>query len=203
MTPKSTRELLFQYYFLSEVQPLNEFLIAHKQSFDDLLNLKSNNEKPMLDKTSLLMMNKYDQLSNNEVNVLKLGFSYIVDLDEQSIVVLNDLPSWCKISKSSETEDVCRINELLKTVFDSTELYPKIGEICAVNTKEVCSVNETNFSGGEGSSYLQSGSLPLSRSSKGSACGRKVDLMVKNKHEEELAYCEFKAVHYRALIEYQ
>ena len=82
-------------------------------------------------------------------------------------------------------------------------LFSFSGEICAVNTKDVCSVNEMNFSGGEDSSYLQSGSLPLSRSSKGSACGRKIDLMVKNKHEQELAYCEFKAVHYRALIEYQ
>ncbi|KAI8378383.1 hypothetical protein BD560DRAFT_432853 [Blakeslea trispora] len=39
--------------------------------------------------------------------------------------------------------------------------------------------------------------------SDGSVCGRKINLMIKNKHYQEFAYCELKAVHYRASIEYQ
>lgn len=53
-------------------------------------------------------------------NLLSRLFSFIF------FCRLNDLPSWSKIGKSSETEDVCRINELLKTVFDNTELYTKM-----------------------------------------------------------------------------
>lgn len=83
------------------------------------------------------------------------------------------------------------------------------GETIGRNTREVYSLNEYNFSRGSNSNYnTNSMSVsPVSSSSPAtvtsSHSGRKMDLIICNENDVELAFCEFKSNKQKNLVQRQ
>ncbi|KAI8369934.1 hypothetical protein BD560DRAFT_122660 [Blakeslea trispora] len=133
-----------------------------------------------------------------EYQVLQ-GYSYL----------LHNFEAWSKRKKESEAEKVARINELLAIVFDNSCLTTKTGETIGRNTREIYSLNEYNFSRGSNSNYnTNSMSVsPVSSSSPAtvtsSHSGRKMDLIICNENDVELAFCEFKSNKQKNLVQRQ
>ncbi|KAI8349671.1 hypothetical protein BD560DRAFT_235806 [Blakeslea trispora] len=119
--------------------------------------------------------------------------------------ILENLDICSRNKKMSEAELVECVNTIIKFFLRSTNLYTKTGETVALNTKEPCFLNEYNYSGGDSSSFNKTGcsSSALSPTKSTTASGRKIDLMVKNINDNELAYCEFKANNSKNLCQYQ
>ncbi|KAI8366963.1 hypothetical protein EDC96DRAFT_160847 [Choanephora cucurbitarum] len=143
-----------------------------------------------LEKSKLLRQKKQN---SNQYQVLQV-FCYI----------LENLDGWKKKQKKSEAELVSRVCAVLDIFLENSTLYTKIGETTAICTKETCTLNELNYSGGNTGSYNINGFsfADLSSSSKMSG-ERKIDLMIKNEDDQELAYVEFKASKSKYLCQYQ
>ncbi|OBZ86850.1 hypothetical protein A0J61_05103 [Choanephora cucurbitarum] len=120
------------------------------------------------------------------------------------VLLLENLDGWKKKQKKFETELVSRVCAVLDIFLQSTTLYIKIGETAAEYTKEACTLNELNYSGGNISSYSINGSSLADLSSGSKMSGRrKIDLMIKNEDNQKLAYVEFKASKSKCLCQYR
>ncbi|KAI8356077.1 hypothetical protein EDC96DRAFT_260981 [Choanephora cucurbitarum] len=145
----------------------------------------------LLEKSKLLRQKKQD---SSKYQILQV-FEYI----------LENLDTWSKNMKKSEAELVERVNTVISIFLRNTELYTKTGETLAAATKEPCFLNEYNYSGGNNSNYSMtcSSRSVLSQSESAAKAGRKIDMMIKNAKDQEIAYCEFKATKSRHLCHYQ
>ncbi|KAI8369917.1 hypothetical protein EDC96DRAFT_110948 [Choanephora cucurbitarum] len=121
--------------------------------------------------------------------------------------LLHNFETWSKRKKESEAEKVARINELLTIVFNDSCLVTKTGETVGKSTHETYFLNEHNFSGGNSSNYntslVSAPSVSPSSPSFSSHIGRKIDLVVCNDQDAELAFCEFKSTNKKHLIQSQ
>ncbi|KAI8378963.1 hypothetical protein BD560DRAFT_32132 [Blakeslea trispora] len=147
---------------------------------------------------------KEDKMESNEYHVLQ-AFNYL----------LNNFKTWKKTKRESEAQKVCRVYDLVNIFFEDSPLKVKIGETVGRTTKEVCMLNEFNFSGGTSSRYnsgsssassVAAAAAVLSSSSSSLAnpsSGRKIDFAVTDDKDNELSFCEFKATNTKSLSQYQ
>ncbi|OBZ80354.1 hypothetical protein A0J61_11597, partial [Choanephora cucurbitarum] len=113
--------------------------------------------------------------------------------------LLHGFQVWPKSPKESEAQRVSRVDELINIIFKDCSLKTKTGETVGDATKEAYCYNESSYSSFCRSKTTSSagGAAPAITISSSSAAssnfGRKIDLVVKDNQDAELAFCEFKA----------
>ncbi|OBZ84997.1 hypothetical protein A0J61_06957 [Choanephora cucurbitarum] len=79
-TPADIRDKIFQWFYCLSESRHEEFADADKVTLEDFLRYNGSHPRVLLDKMAIMMLKDFERLKPNDIHVLKLAMSYIVDM---------------------------------------------------------------------------------------------------------------------------